>query len=118
MFGIRLKQLRKDKNWTINDIAEKLNVGSSTYGAYETEYRKPPIETLIKIANIYDVSIDYILGLTDEKDIKELEHDTSKYLRKEDLTWKGVPLSNTELKPIMDLLEVIVRDRLPEKKSD
>lgn len=116
MYGNRLKQLRNEKNWTIDDIAEKLDIGSSTYGGYETEYRKPPIETLTKIANIYNVSIDYILGLSDEKNIKEIEHNAFEYLKKNDLNWKGVPLSDEELKPIRDLLEVIVRDRLPADK--
>lgn len=116
MYGKRLKELRNQKKWTIEQVAEKLNIGRSTYAGYETEDRKPPIQNLIKLSKLYDVSVDYILGLTNEPDIKELEYDASKYLRKDNLNWKGVPLSETELKPIVELLEIIVRDRLPKKK--
>lgn len=117
MYGKRLKELRNQKKWTIEQVAEKLNIGRSTYAGYETEDRKPPIQNLIKLSKLYDVSVDYILGLTNEPDIKELEYDASKYLRKDNLNWKGVPLSETELKPIVELLEIIVRDRLPKKNS-
>lgn len=117
MYGERLKELRTSKNWSINDVAEKINIGASTYGGYETEYRKPPIKNLIKLATLHDVSVDYILGLTNEKKIDEVEHNAYEYLKKGDLNWNGVPLSDEELKPIRDLLEVVVRDRIPQEKN-
>lgn len=117
MYGSRLKSLRKEKNLTISELAKELNVSTSTYGGYESEHRKPPIDTLKKIAEYHGVSIDYILGLTDERDIKRLEKDASEYLKKTNLNWGGVPLSDKELKPIRDLFEVIVRDRLPYHKD-
>lgn len=118
MFGVRLKELRTKQHWTIEEVAEKIGVGRSTYAGYETEDRKPPIHNLIKLSELFDVSVDYILGLTDEPDVKHLEYDASKYLRKENLNWNGVPLTNKELGPIVELLEVIVRDRLPAKKKE
>lgn len=117
MFGVRLKELRAKQHWTIEEVAEKIGVGRSTYAGYETEDRKPPIQNLIKLSELFDVSVDYILGLTDEPDVKHLEYDASKYLRKENLHWDGVPLTNNELGPIVELLEVIVRDRLPKKSK-
>ena len=118
MFGVRLKELRTKKGWTIEDVAEMIDVGRSTYAGYETEDRKPPIQNLIKLSNLFNVSVDYILGLTVEPDIKDIEHDASKYLKKDNLNWNGVPLSDEELGPIIDLLEVIVRDRLPKRKKE
>lgn len=115
MYGERLRQLRNKKNWIIEEVAEKLEISRSTYAGYETEDRKPPIHNLIKLSKLYNVSVDYILGLTDEPDIKQLEYDASKYLKKSNLNWNGVPLTETELTPIADLLEVIVRDRLPKQ---
>lgn len=117
MFGVRLKELRTKRRWTIEEVAEKIDVGRSTYAGYETEDRKPPIQNLIKLSKLFDVSVDYILGLTDEPDIKNLEYNASNYLKKDNLHWNGVPLSDKELGPIIDLLEVIVRDRLPNKKE-
>lgn|SRR5699024_10322779 len=113
MYGVRLRELRNSKNWSIEEVADKICVGSSTYGGYETEYRKPPINNLIKLSRLYDVSVDYILGLSDEKKIEEVETNAYEYLKKGDLNWNGIPLSDDELKPIRDLLEVVVRDRIP-----
>lgn len=115
MFGDRLRELRVSRNWSIEDVSNKIGIGTSTYGGYEKEYRKPPIQNLIKLANLYDVSVDYILGLTNEKNIKDIEYNAYEYLKKGDLNWKGIPLTDEELKPIRDLLEVVVRDRLPKK---
>lgn len=118
MFGVRLKELRTKQHWTIEEVAEKIGVSRSTYAGYETEDRKPPIHNLIKLSKLFDVSVDYILGLTNEPDIKKLEYDASKYLKKDNLNWNGVPLSDEELGPIIELLEVIVRDRLPKAKKE
>lgn len=82
MYLERLTELRKSKNWTIEDVAERIDMGTSTYGAYETEYRKPPMEVLMNIARLYDVSIDYVLRLTDDKDVKSVERNAYEYLKK------------------------------------
>ncbi|WP_373896349.1 helix-turn-helix domain-containing protein [Virgibacillus sp. CBA3643] len=118
MYGERLKYLRKERHWTIEDVSEKIGVGHSTYAGYEREYRKPPIETLSAFAELYGVSTDYILGLTDEKEPKKIEYNASEYLKKENLNWDGVPLTDEELKPIRDLMEVVIRDRMPNKKKE
>lgn len=118
MYGTRLKELRNKQLWTIEEVANKIKVGRSTYAGYETEDRKPPIHNLIKLSKLYNVSVDYILGLTDEPDIKELEYDASKYLQKCNLHWNGVPLKDEELKPVRELLEIIVRERIPRHKNE
>ena len=116
MYSVRLRELRKEFRYTLDDIAKKLDIARSTYAGYETGHRKPSLETLSQLATIYNVSTDYILGLTNERDPKKVEYNASEYLKKEDLNWNGIPLSDEELKPIRDLLEVIVRDRIPNKK--
>lgn len=62
---MRLKELREENNYTQKQIADVLEVKQNTYSQYETEKREIPISTLIKLAKYYDVSVDYILGLTD-----------------------------------------------------
>ena len=117
MFGQRLRELRKRRNMTLDEASKKLNIPLTTLAGYENEKRKPPIDMLIKFSDFYGVSVDYIIGLTNEPDIKTLEYDVSKYLKKKNLTWDGVPLSDAELRPIRELLEIIVRDRLPQKNK-
>lgn len=111
MFGDRLRHLRKERNWTIEEVAEKIKIGKATYGGYETEYRQPPIEKLEKLSELYDVSVDYILGLTDERRKKE-EKNMHEYLTNPSgLHWDGVPLSVEDLQPIKDLLQLITKER-------
>ena len=59
---MNLKQLRKEKNKTQEEIAEMLNLSLTGYSYYEQNKREPSIETLIKLADYYDVSLDYLVG--------------------------------------------------------
>ena len=63
----RLKQCRKEKGYTQGQVAIYCDITEKTYQNYELMTRQPKIEILIKIANLYDVSIDYLVGRTDEK---------------------------------------------------
>ena len=65
ILGIRLKELREAKGFTQKQLAELLNINSVTYLHYEKEQREPPLALLADLAKFYDVSTDYLLGLTD-----------------------------------------------------
>ena len=65
-FSKRLRQLRSNKEMKQSDIAEILGVSMQSYSAYENG-REPNYDTLIQIAKLFDVSSDYLLGLTDAK---------------------------------------------------
>lgn len=69
----RLKDLREDKDLLQKDIAEFLNVSQTNYSKYELEKINIPVETLKKLALFYNTSIDYILGLTNNKKPYEKE---------------------------------------------
>ena len=58
----KLKELRNKENLTQRDLAQMLNVGTSTYLGYEKETSEPTIETLVKLANYYGVTMDYLIG--------------------------------------------------------
>lgn len=60
----RLKKLRTEKNLSQADVAKILNVSARAIGLYENEERDIPTEYLIKLAEYFKVSTDYILGLT------------------------------------------------------
>ena len=61
----RFKDLREDKDLKQKDLAAYLAIDQSTYSDYENGRINVPIEQLIKIADYYDVSLDYIVGRTD-----------------------------------------------------
>lgn len=63
----RLLDLREMNFWTQEYVASYLKVTQRAYGHYENGTRALPLESLIKLAELYNVSTDYILGLTDEK---------------------------------------------------
>lgn len=63
----RLKMLRISNGFTQAAIAEKLHVRQNTYSQYENGVREIPIESLKELAVIYETSIDYIVGITDEE---------------------------------------------------
>lgn len=61
----RIKELREDRDKTQREIAAFLCVAQNTYCNYENGKRDIPIEVLIKLADYYDVNLEYLLGLTD-----------------------------------------------------
>ena len=63
---MRLKELREDLDIKQKDIAEYLHIKQNTYSQYENEQRQLPIYVLIKLAEYYKVSTDYILGVSDK----------------------------------------------------
>ena len=64
---LRIKDLREDKDLLQKDVAEFLNISQTNYSKYELGKINIPIEVFIKLADYYDVSIDYLVGRTKEK---------------------------------------------------
>lgn len=62
----RLRDLREDHDKTQQEIAELLNMHRSVYRRYESGEREIPVWAVIKLAQYYRVSTDYLLGLRDE----------------------------------------------------
>jgi transcriptional regulator with XRE-family HTH domain len=61
----RIRNLREDRDLKQKQLAEYLKIHQTTYSDYELGNLNVPIEVLIKLAKLYDTSIDYIVGLTD-----------------------------------------------------
>ena len=67
----RIKDLREDNDLTQKDVANLLFITQQQYSLYEKGYREIPISLVITLANHYNTSTDYILGLTDNPDISK-----------------------------------------------
>ena len=63
----RIRDLRNDHDMTQKELAKILGMSQTGYSKYETGENDIPTEILIKLSNIYDVSIDYLLDQTDSK---------------------------------------------------
>ena len=66
-----LKSLRKEKGYTQIAVQMKTGIEQALLSKFENEERVPPTETLIKLAEFYNVSIDYVLCRTDKREINK-----------------------------------------------
>ncbi|HIT57871.1 MAG TPA: helix-turn-helix transcriptional regulator [Candidatus Galloscillospira stercoripullorum] len=67
MYFKRIGELRSDRDLKQSQLAAYLNVRQNTYSDYETGKINIPIEALIKLADFYQVSLDYLVGRTDDR---------------------------------------------------
>ncbi len=61
MLGDRLNFIRKERNMTAQQVADAIGVKLRTYRKYESESISPPISNLVKIADLFDISTDFLL---------------------------------------------------------
>ena len=69
VFKDRLKLLRENKKISSKELADALNVDVATISNYESGRRNPKNETLLQLADFFNVSIDYLLGRTDDEQV-------------------------------------------------
>lgn len=83
MLGNRIKLLRKEQGITQEQLADCLNVSRQSITGYENDGVEPSLSVLIKIADRFNISLDYLLGRTEEKhNINLLNEDTKEFLFK------------------------------------
>lgn len=82
--GDKLKMLRKKNNLTQQQVTERLNVSKAVVSSYELSNRSPSFQTLVKIANIYNVTTDFLLGINKRKmiDITNLTSEQADIIEK------------------------------------
>lgn len=67
-FAERLKELRKQAHLTQVELAKRLGIGQSSYADWERGKKNPTQENLVKLAQILNVSVDYLVGSTEDKE--------------------------------------------------
>lgn len=72
-FSERLKELRLSKSLTMEQLGKEIETTRGTIGNFENGNKKPSLDMLIKIANYFDVSIDYLVGRTDDPELHQKE---------------------------------------------
>ena len=71
----RLRELRTERGWSQETVARKINTTLRTYCRYESDGSDPKTSALIKIADLYDVSMDYLTGRTNRREMQALGAD-------------------------------------------
>lgn len=105
MFKTRIKELRNKHNLTMSELGDKLGVGKSAIAGYESGQRNPKIETLHKLSSIFNVSADYLLGLTDNPTPVEESTNLAKLIENNSFHYNGEKLSEADLHLLIGLLE-------------
>ena len=67
--GEKLRSLRIEKNLTQKQVADRIGLAISAVSSYESGRRYPTYDTLIKLARMFHVSTDYLLGIADKRNI-------------------------------------------------
>jgi transcriptional regulator with XRE-family HTH domain len=140
IFAKRLRYLRErkkneDSKYTQGYVADLIGVARSTYTAYENGTKQPPIETVTKIADLFNVSTDYLIGRSnkpntipndlpsltekDEKDIaKKLQAIADELESGTGLAFDGEPLDETTRELVLEQIESNLRlaKKLAKKK--
>jgi len=66
-YAERIRGLREDRDWNQTQVANVLRVGQKTYSDYELKKTRIPLDSLIILAKLYDVDMNYICGISNEK---------------------------------------------------
>lgn len=114
--GDRLKNLRKEKKYTLEQVAKKLNTTKISISRYENNLREPKGETISQFAKLFNVSTDYLLGHTDDKfaltnedktDIKNsIEKIKSELSSDETILFDGEPMCSEAIDSLLAAMEV------------
>lgn len=107
--GNRLKTLRLEKRFTLLEVATKIGLAKSSYAIYEGGHRNPPIDKLVALAQLYQVSTDFLLQLTNVPD-------TVESLQKQHLKWDGISLSEKELEVVHQVVELMTEKNQENKE--
>lgn len=67
VLGDRLKELREEKELTQEELGKLLSVSRQAVSSYESEDAEPSLNNLVRLADIFDISLDYLLGRTKER---------------------------------------------------
>ena len=107
----RIKLLREELNLTQQELADKLDSAKSTIAMYENESRKPSYEVLIKLSEIFGCSIDYIIGISNDRNSDKLDSN----LLKIGLDMKNYnPPTEEQKKQIEDFARFVLKDNKKE----
>lgn len=116
MLGDKIKLLRKELNISQEKLAEKLNVSPSTIAMYETNKRQPNYEILLKLSDIFNCTLDYLMCKTDKKNSDDMVFDPD--LIKIGLSSKDYnPPTEKQRKQIEEFAKFVLQDNKKNKKD-
>src|SRR5690606_11111151 len=117
----RLKYIREKRGWSQTFVCKKLSIPNSTLSGYERDYRSPDPEVLIKLSDIYEVSVDWILGKEDSRNNLPSAEDlqtTLQALKEKRARWGARKLSDSEQEMLEKILEAVIKREEDEEDAE
>lgn len=105
---MRIRELRKAKKVTMKELGNMIGVAESTMSLYETGKRKPDPETLSRLADYFNVSVDYLLGRNEEQPQAALSPADR---QRRDVEAMLRAMSEADLEKVYDYARFITRDK-------
>ena len=103
VFSARLKELRRKHHMSMLELGNRIGAAKSTVAGYESGAREPALGTVAAISRIFNVSSDYLLGLSDVP-APPLSANAGTVSKDRTLHWNGEPLSDEETELLLRLL--------------
>lgn len=130
-FADRLRELRREKGITLDELAEILQTTKATLSRYENSLREPKAEFVQRVANFFDVSTDYMMGQSDvresvkkwwEKDEEPSEVELEKFIReKSNIKLMGDPLDEDAKNDVLMFLRAahqLIKEKRKAEEED
>lgn len=121
-FGERLKKLRTNRHMTQDELGEIFESpkAQSTVGTWERGVRQPSMEDLVRIAQFFNVSIDYLLGISEEeRRVETFKEENPKelkeFLQQNSILFNGAELSQEDKRRMTDILTGLFWDSFTKK---
>ena len=123
MLGERIRRLRTGARMTQGELASRLEISKSTVGMYEQGRREPPYDLLLRLGELFGVSVDWLLAREDTKDstgeFGEILTAFHKQLaRQEGLMFHGKPLTPADVEKIMNAMRLGAELTMRERQED
>lgn len=123
MFAVELKKLRTEYGMTQAQLAQKLKISASAVGMYEQGRREPDSELLARLAHLFHVSTDQLLGIhTGAQPQQEvntvIDRFTNILKNQQGLMFNGMPLSEADREKIVNAIRVATAIAIPEEEKD
>lgn len=118
MFPYRLKQLRENADLTQDELAKKLNLTQSTIAYYESGRKMPTLENTKAIAELFDTSLDYLLGLSENQNKETIEKTKEITSIADELSEEIHELSPESLKDLKKYIELLKIKDMQDKNTE
>ena len=122
MLGDQIKQLRKQHKWTQGNLAEQLGISKSAVGMYEQNRRQPDHKILLKLADVFGVSTDFLLDGKESNKMENMDDLANQVrtmlLEHDGLMFCGVPLNADDINNIVTIVTDATKSVLEKKMGD